>query len=41
MVRPGAVKTNLDAFKEKISAVEEVDPESAQVQQEVSHDKIL
>ena len=36
VIRPGAVQTNLYAFRDKDSVVEEVDPESAQVQLEVS-----
>lgn len=34
VIRPGAVKTSLDAFQTSVSAVEEIDPESRQVQTE-------
>ena len=36
VIRPGAVQINLDAFRAKDYVGEEVDPESAQVQLEVS-----
>ena len=36
VIRPGAVRTNLDAFQNSESVVDEVDPESKAVQMEVS-----